>query len=239
MNTATFGMTGVDWENRLDMDRLRRERLSKLKIELERSDLAALLTFDFHNIRYMTATHIGTWAMDKMIRFALLPRGGDPVIWDFGSAARHHQLYTPWLDEPHDAAGRGRALRRAGRNLHTARGNLAGSRAGRGRRRQGLRGAGRLRAGRPAGSASTSSSRRCFSPCRQRALTSSTASRCSSRLAGSRLGTRSACSPRPSRWSTRPTRISTSSCVPAFARTNASGWSARSCSTSARSTSRA
>ncbi len=107
MDTATFGMTGVDWENRLDMDRLRRERLAKLKAELEKSDLAALLTFDFHNIRYMTATHIGTWAMDKMIRFALLPRGGDPVLWDFGSAARHHQLHTPWLDGPHDAAGRG------------------------------------------------------------------------------------------------------------------------------------
>jgi Xaa-Pro aminopeptidase len=69
--------------------------------------MGALLTFDFHNIRYMTATHIGTWGMDKMIRFALLPRGGDPVLWDFGSAARHHQLYAPWLDEPHDAAGRG------------------------------------------------------------------------------------------------------------------------------------
>ena len=46
----------------------------------------------------MTATHIGTWAMDKLIRFALLPRGGEPIIWDFGSAAKHHQLYNPWLD---------------------------------------------------------------------------------------------------------------------------------------------
>src|SRR3954453_6139116 len=55
----------------------------------------------------MTATHIGTWAMDKLIRFAVLPRGGDPVLWDFGSAARHHQLQTPWLDEPHEARGRG------------------------------------------------------------------------------------------------------------------------------------
>src|SRR6266516_5387604 len=102
MDTATFGMTGVDWENRLDMDRLRRERLAKLKAELEKSDLAALLTFDFHNIRYMPGTHIGTWAMDKMIRFAVLPRGGEPVLWDFGSAARHHQLYAPWLDDAHD-----------------------------------------------------------------------------------------------------------------------------------------
>jgi Xaa-Pro aminopeptidase len=107
MVSPTYGTNQVDWENRLDTGRLRRERLTRLKAELDRSDLGALLTFDFHNIRYMTATHIGTWAMDKMIRFALLPRGGDPVLWDFGSAARHHQLQTPWLDEPHAAAGRG------------------------------------------------------------------------------------------------------------------------------------
>ena len=107
MVTPTYGTNTVDWESRLDMSRLRSERLVKLKAELERSDLAAVLTFDFHNIRYMTATHIGTWAMDKMIRFALLPRGGDPVLWDFGSAARHHTLQSTWLDEPHAAAGRG------------------------------------------------------------------------------------------------------------------------------------
>ncbi|HET7900254.1 MAG TPA: Xaa-Pro peptidase family protein [Candidatus Nanopelagicales bacterium] len=107
MVSPTYGTNAVDWENRLDMSRLRGERLGRLKAELERSSLGALLTFDFHNIRYMTSTHIGTWAMDKMIRFAVLPRGGDPVLWDFGSAARHHQLQAPWLDEPHAAAGRG------------------------------------------------------------------------------------------------------------------------------------
>ena len=45
----------------------------------------------------MTSTHIGTWAMDKLIRFALLTRDGQPIVWDFGSAARHHRLYNPWL----------------------------------------------------------------------------------------------------------------------------------------------
>ncbi len=97
MGIHTNGTNAVDWEARVDMPRLRDTRLAKLKAELERSDLGALLTFDFHNIRYMTGTHIGTWAMDKLIRFALLPRGGEPIVWDFGSAARHHQLYNPWL----------------------------------------------------------------------------------------------------------------------------------------------
>jgi len=46
----------------------------------------------------MSATHIGTWAMDKAIRFALITRHSDPIVWDFGSAAKHHKLYNPWLD---------------------------------------------------------------------------------------------------------------------------------------------
>src|SRR5258708_5076493 len=100
MAIRTFGTMAVDWEQRVDFERLRTQRLAKLKAQLERSDLGALLSFDMANIRYRTATHIGTWAMDKLIRFALLPRGGEPVVWDFGSAARHHQLYNPGLDHP-------------------------------------------------------------------------------------------------------------------------------------------
>ena len=98
MAIRTYGPNAVDWEERVDLARLREDRLARLRATLEHSELGALLTFDFSNIRYMTATHIGTWAMDKLIRFALLPRGGEPVVWDFGSAAKHHQLYNPWLD---------------------------------------------------------------------------------------------------------------------------------------------
>lgn len=98
MAVKTFGLNAVDWEERVDFDRLRSERLQRLVTKMEGSDLGSLLTFDFNNIRYMTSTHIGTWAIDKLIRFALLPRGGDPVIWDFGSAAKHHVLQNSWLD---------------------------------------------------------------------------------------------------------------------------------------------
>jgi Xaa-Pro aminopeptidase len=98
MGTATFGTNAVDWEGRIEFDRLRDERLARLKQKLEASDLGALLAFDFANIRYMSSTHIGTWAMDKLIRFSLLTRNSDPIVWDFGSAAKHHQLYNPWLN---------------------------------------------------------------------------------------------------------------------------------------------
>ena len=63
------------------------------------SELGALLLFDPNNLRYVTSTAIGTWERDKNIRFALVFRDDDPILWDFGSAARHHQLYCPWLPE--------------------------------------------------------------------------------------------------------------------------------------------
>jgi Xaa-Pro aminopeptidase len=99
MGLKTYGTMAVDWEQRVDFDRLRRERLARAKAELEKSELGALLCFDMNNVRYLTATHIGTWAQDKANRFTLLPRGDEPILWDFGSAARHHQLYCPWLGE--------------------------------------------------------------------------------------------------------------------------------------------
>jgi len=35
-----------------------------------RSDLGAMLCFDQHNIRYISATVIGEWARDKLIRYS-------------------------------------------------------------------------------------------------------------------------------------------------------------------------
>jgi Xaa-Pro aminopeptidase len=105
MGLQTFGVMEVDWEERVRLDRLREERLARITSLLADSQLAALLCFDMANIRYITATHIGTWAQDKLNRFCLLPRAAEPIMWDFGSAARHHQLYNPWLGEGRSRAG--------------------------------------------------------------------------------------------------------------------------------------
>jgi Xaa-Pro aminopeptidase len=106
MNVASRGATmAVDWEQRIDFAKLRTDRLEKARESLRNSSLGALLLFDQNNIRYVTSTHIGEWARDKSARCALLPREGDPVLWDFGSAAKHHQLYAPWLPESSWQAG--------------------------------------------------------------------------------------------------------------------------------------
>jgi Xaa-Pro aminopeptidase len=106
MPIASLGASaGVDWEQRIDFPRLRRERLQRAQESLRNSDLGALLLFDPNNIRYTTSTHIGEWARDKNARFVLLFRDDPPILWDFGSAARHHKLYAPWLPEESWRAG--------------------------------------------------------------------------------------------------------------------------------------
>ncbi len=99
------GHGGVDFEQRVDFDRLRAYRLARARAALESSECGAFLLFDFYNIRYTTQTWIGGALGDKMTRYALLTRGGEPVLWDFGSAAKHHQLYSPWLRPENSRAG--------------------------------------------------------------------------------------------------------------------------------------
>ena len=100
-----LGTMGVDFEERVDYRRMHRYRLARAQAALEASDLGALLLFDDNNVRYVTSTKIGEWARDKLSRFVLLTRGGDPILWDFGSAAVHHKLYSPWLKPENCKAG--------------------------------------------------------------------------------------------------------------------------------------
>jgi len=99
------GTTQVDFEERVEFRRLHRYRLARTRQSLAKSGLGAVLCFDQHNIRYISSTVIGEWARDKLIRYCLLTGTGEPWVWDFGSAARHHKIYCPWLREDHVRAG--------------------------------------------------------------------------------------------------------------------------------------
>ncbi len=116
MNTP--GHMGVDFETRVDFERLRNYRLARAREVLDQSEFGALLLFDFYNIRYVSGTWVGGALGDKMTRYCLLTRGGEPIVWDFGSAARHHKLFAPWLEPDNCRAGmlglRGAIAPRAG-----------------------------------------------------------------------------------------------------------------------------
>jgi Xaa-Pro dipeptidase len=99
------GRMNVDWEERVDFRRLHEYRLKRTRDAIANAGLGAVLVFDMNNIRYITSTHIGEWARDKVARFALLTPKGEPILWDFGSAAKVHRLHAPWLRPENSRAG--------------------------------------------------------------------------------------------------------------------------------------
>ncbi|HEX2436790.1 MAG TPA: aminopeptidase P family N-terminal domain-containing protein, partial [Methylomirabilota bacterium] len=99
------GHMQVDFEERVDFRRLHAYRLGRARQALAGSGLGAVLVFDQYNIRYLSGTVIGEWARDKLTRWCLLTGTGEPWVWDFGSAARHHRLYAPQIPAKQSLAG--------------------------------------------------------------------------------------------------------------------------------------
>ncbi|HEX6301526.1 MAG TPA: Xaa-Pro peptidase family protein [Acidimicrobiia bacterium] len=99
------GVMGVDWESRVDFERLRGSRLDRVRQMLDDFDLGAVLLFETSNIRYATATQIGYWAFNKGERWAVVTREGRPKVWDFGSAAKAHRLQLPHLFDTENSVG--------------------------------------------------------------------------------------------------------------------------------------
>lgn len=90
-----YGIMGVDFEERINFERLRKERLAKATAALEASPLGSLVCYDFDNIRYITGTTIGEWARNKMNRYCILPKGGQPLLFDPATPAK--KIACPWI----------------------------------------------------------------------------------------------------------------------------------------------
>jgi Xaa-Pro dipeptidase len=103
--TPSPGLMSVDWEQRVDFERLRQYRLARVREQLEAFGLGALLLFETSNIRYATSTTIGYWAFNKGERWALVTRNDRPKVWDFGSAAKAHRLQLPHLFDEKNSVG--------------------------------------------------------------------------------------------------------------------------------------
>lgn len=93
----TYGSMALDTELRIDFDAMRRYKLGRMQAELAAHDLGGLLCFDPDNIRYITSTAMGEWSRDKSIRWCVLPREGDPVLFELGTAGVVKRILCPWL----------------------------------------------------------------------------------------------------------------------------------------------
>jgi Xaa-Pro aminopeptidase len=93
-----YSTTATDWQARVDFDRLRRDRLARARMMMEKHDLGALVCFVGENIRYITSVYQGNWKNNIFIRYCVLPRGGDPVLFETaGSDLECAKIDAPWL----------------------------------------------------------------------------------------------------------------------------------------------
>jgi Xaa-Pro aminopeptidase len=94
-----FSTTSTDWQARVDFDRLRRDRLARARLKMEGLDLGALVCFVGENVRYLTGVYQGNWKNNIFIRYAVLPRGGEPVLFETaGSDLECARIDAPWLN---------------------------------------------------------------------------------------------------------------------------------------------
>jgi Xaa-Pro aminopeptidase len=93
-----YSTTATDWQARVDFDRMRRDRLARAREMMEREDLGALVCFVGENVRYITGVFQGNWKNNIFIRYCVLPRGGEPVLFETaGSDFECAKIDAPWL----------------------------------------------------------------------------------------------------------------------------------------------
>jgi Xaa-Pro aminopeptidase len=94
----TYSTTGTDWQARVDFDRMRKDRLNRARMMMEKYDLGAVVCFVGENVRYITSVYQGNWKNNIFIRYCVLPRGGDPVLFETaGSDLECAKIDAPWL----------------------------------------------------------------------------------------------------------------------------------------------
>ena len=94
-----FSTTATDWQGRVDFARLRQDRLARAREQMERQNLDGLVLFVGENVRYVTGVFQGNWKNNIFIRYCVLPRGGQPVLFEtVGSDMVCAQIDAPWLE---------------------------------------------------------------------------------------------------------------------------------------------
>jgi Xaa-Pro aminopeptidase len=94
-----FGTQSVDWEERINMDRMRRYRMARVKKQMERMKLGAILSINEWNMRYMTSTWNAYWTTPASgLRYSMFPVTKDsPILYEQGEIGYHARQMAPWL----------------------------------------------------------------------------------------------------------------------------------------------
>jgi hypothetical protein len=69
------------------------------KDQMSARDLGALVLFAGANIRYVTASYQGNWKYNINIRYAIVPHGGEPILFETAGSDLHcAEIDLPWME---------------------------------------------------------------------------------------------------------------------------------------------
>ena len=95
---ANFGMVGLDWQQRINWDRLRTYRLERAREKMKAHGLSALILMYDENVRYVTSTMTPGWNKLKPgLRYAMLCGDDAPVIFEQGDIGAQLKRHSPWI----------------------------------------------------------------------------------------------------------------------------------------------
>jgi len=98
--TASFGITGVDWQERINWDRLRNYRIERARTMMKEAGLGAMLLMYDENVRYVTSTLTPGWNRLKPgLRYAMLCGDGAPILFEQGDIGTQIGRHAPWIPE--------------------------------------------------------------------------------------------------------------------------------------------
>lgn len=102
MSGYARGPFGVDWEDRIDFDRLRRDRVRAARQALSASDCDALLLWKDENVRYLTSLRAQLIA-GKMtsLNGVLLTSDSEPILLCSGGEIDKANMGMSWLAAAH------------------------------------------------------------------------------------------------------------------------------------------
>jgi Xaa-Pro aminopeptidase len=101
---GTRGSMAVDWESRVDMARMRGERLARATEAIVQAGYDAVLLLSDPNIRYVTAVATTSVSGAGGFHYSLLSAGGRITHWDSADHAIHERHGCPWLKDIRYAA---------------------------------------------------------------------------------------------------------------------------------------
>jgi len=117
---TAIGTQGVDWEERVNYERMRKERLEKITRAVDESEADVLFVFRLEGTRYVTGLRTHDWPMAHWgMACVTMPKGGDYTLYTLDYV--HAKARMPWLgDHLTDTTCRGLELQEGARDWAVA-----------------------------------------------------------------------------------------------------------------------